>query len=143
MNTLSQVQSNRQRGGKIFEDFVALAFDEIKYPLKGFNKNGKWARVGLKETDLTFDVDGVVEGEDGKIHLIEIKKSISDSTICKIYCQYQAYFHNIIGTGFTNWTFTVIVEEMTKTNERHLKKLSKLPNFRYTSLRELDKLNWK
>jgi hypothetical protein len=81
MNTLSQVQSNRQRGGKIFEDFVALAFDEIKSPLREFNKTSKWARVGLKETDLTFDVDGLVEGEDGTIHLIEVKKSISDSTV--------------------------------------------------------------
>ena len=142
MNTLSQVQSNRQRGGKIFEDFVALAFDEIKSPLREFNKTSKWARVGLKETDLTFDVDGLVEGEDGTIHLIEVKKSISDSTVCKIYCQYMAYFHNIL-TDFPKWTFTVIVEEMTKTNKRHLKKLSKLPNFRYTSWTELDKLNWK
>ena len=83
-NMLSEIQSGRVLGGRLFEDFVTLGFNKI-----GIDVYTLSTRVKLSETNLTFDCDGIVKGQN-KNHIIEIKKSISDSTICKIYCQYQA-----------------------------------------------------
>lgn len=134
---LSEIQSGRVLGGRLFEDFVTLGFNKI-----GIDVYTLSTRVKLSETNLTFDCDGIVKGQN-KNHIIEIKKSISDSTICKIYCQYQAWFNHFLKENYTDWTFTVIVEEMNRINLSYLNKLKDLPNFRYIDFKNLKKVNWK
>ena len=144
---VSAVQSNRALSGHYFEVDVTQKLMESNITPMKFLKGSGFERVELSETGLSFDVDMAVKGgkdEFGinRVHMIEIKKSVSDSTICKIYCQYQAYFNKFISEENTNWTFTVVVEEMTKVNERYLSRLSKLPNFRYTSIKDMMELDW-
>ena len=86
---LSSVQSNRALSGHYFEvDVTQKLVESNIIPMK-FLKGSGFERVELKETGLSFDVDMAVKGEEdefgiNRVHMIEIKKSVSDATICKI-----------------------------------------------------------
>lgn len=140
MDFVSEAQKYRSVGGAIFEEAV-------KYHMwKELNLNIlNSKRIGLKETNLTFDVDGIVQGE-LNTHFFEVKKSVSDSTICKIYAQYMAWFHTLMENQNIHFTFTVIIEDSDskkgKTSMRYLEKLKDLPNFRYTDFDNVKNLDW-
>tara|TARA_A100001515_G_scaffold143729_1_gene145658 strand:+ start:98 stop:622 length:525 start_codon:yes stop_codon:yes gene_type:complete len=140
LDFVSEAQKHRCLGGTMFEEAV-------KYHMwKELNLNIlNSKRIGLRETDLTFDVDGIVQGE-LDTHFFEVKKSISDSTICKIYAQYMAWFYNSMKNQNMHFTFTVITEDSDskkgKTSMRYLAKLKDLPNFRYTDFDNVKNLDW-
>ena len=135
---LSSVQSDRKRIGTIFEDITGRYL--MDYAIEKdfeFGKSNK--RVSLKETQLTFDSDFVLFNDD-KIIFIEVKKSISDSTIAKLYCQYQAWFehfmnekYRLLGKEQLEYEFLVITSNDNR-SLKYLSKLKELPLFKYCTI---------
>ena len=140
----SHVNTHNSRSGQFFEIDVCMKLEQ-NLNLKVF---GSKTRVKMRESELTFDIDLVVGGKNNT-HLVEVKKSVSDSTVAKIYCQYMAWFDELLhNRKSTDWTFTVIYDgtddKKAKRTLRNLKKLVKLSNFRYvdSSLKSLKTLDW-
>lgn len=143
---LSSIQRTRRESGLLFEEFVGLSLD--KYAETKNSILGKSSiRVPLKETGLTFDSDYVLLDDD-MITFIEVKKSVSDTTITKLFCQYKAWFdyfmeqrmENIYNPKYdypTEFQFLVVIKDRGGRCEKYLNKLKDLSGFKYCTFNEI------
>ena len=85
--------------GRIMENAVCDKFRSLDRKYYIFPKGHPLRRIS-GEGGFTFDVDGFTYSDNkvdsdgfpiGKLHLVEVKKSVNDSSICKIFLQYKAW----------------------------------------------------